>query len=71
MQTALGLFELLLFIIAVIALAAGVTWAIVEISPKPKGLIPKPQLEPTTDEGGAGGKPSVAASRRGRRRRGR
>jgi hypothetical protein len=34
MATALGLVGLLAFIVSVIALAAGVTWLVVKISPK-------------------------------------
>jgi hypothetical protein len=36
MATALGLLGLLLFIVCVIALAAGVTWLVVKISPQRK-----------------------------------
>jgi hypothetical protein len=34
MATALGLIGLLAFIVCVIALAAGITWVVVKISPK-------------------------------------
>jgi hypothetical protein len=34
MSTALGLIGLVVFIVAVIALAAGVTWAVVKLSPQ-------------------------------------
>jgi len=34
MATALGLIGLVLFIVSVIALAAGITWFVVKISPK-------------------------------------
>ena len=40
MATALGLVGLLLFIVAVIALAAGVTWLVVKISPTTVGKKP-------------------------------
>jgi hypothetical protein len=33
METVLGLFGILLWIVAVIALAAGVTWAVIRLSP--------------------------------------
>ena len=36
MQNVLGLIGLALFIVAVIALAAGVTWVVVKVSPSPK-----------------------------------
>jgi hypothetical protein len=42
MATALGLLGLVVFILCVVALAAGVTWAVVRISPKPKAK-PTPQ----------------------------
>jgi hypothetical protein len=35
MSTALGLIGLVLFIVGVIAFAAGITWAVVKISPAP------------------------------------
>jgi hypothetical protein len=44
--TALGLVGLVLFIAFVIALAAGITWLVVRISPAP-GKKPKP--EPTAE----------------------
>jgi len=34
--TAFGLLGLALFIVCVVALAAGVTWLVVRLSPKPK-----------------------------------
>ena len=34
MATVLGLFGLVLFIVSVIALAAGITWLVVKISPQ-------------------------------------
>jgi hypothetical protein len=43
--TALGLVGVVVFIACVIALAAGVTWAVVRISPSP-GSKAKPQDEP-------------------------
>jgi len=36
MATVLGLLGLLVFIVAVIALAAGITWLVVKISPQKK-----------------------------------
>ena len=36
MQTVLGLIGLVLFIIAVVSLAAGVTWLVVKLSPAPR-----------------------------------
>jgi hypothetical protein len=45
MATALGLIGLVVFIACVITLAAGVTWAVVRISPKPGGSKPKPQAD--------------------------
>jgi hypothetical protein len=36
MATVLGLFGLVLFIVSVIALAAGITWLVVKISPQRK-----------------------------------
>jgi hypothetical protein len=41
-STALGLIGLVLFILCVVALAAGVTWLVVKVSPAP-GSKPKPQ----------------------------
>ena len=35
MENALGLFGILVFIVAMIALAAGVTWVVVRVSPDP------------------------------------
>jgi hypothetical protein len=43
--TALGLVGLVVFIAFVIALAAGITWLVVRISPAP-GKKPKPEPEP-------------------------
>jgi len=40
MATALGLVGLLLYIVCVIALAAGVTWLVVKISPTTVGKKP-------------------------------
>ena len=36
MATALGLLGILVFIVCVIALAAGVTWLVVRVSPSPE-----------------------------------
>jgi hypothetical protein len=41
MATALGLIGLVVFILCVVALAAGVTWTVVRLSPSP-GSKPKP-----------------------------
>jgi hypothetical protein len=41
MDTVLGLFGVVVFIACTIALAAGVTWAVVRLSPAP-GSKPKP-----------------------------
>jgi hypothetical protein len=49
METVLGLIGLVIFIVCVIALAAGVTWAVVRLSPAPGSKKPKPQ----DDAGGA------------------
>jgi hypothetical protein len=46
--TALGLIGVVAFIACVIALAAGVTWAVVKISPTPGGSKPKPEPKPET-----------------------
>jgi hypothetical protein len=40
MSTALGLVGLILFIVCVILLAAGLTWAVVKISPSPSSKTP-------------------------------
>jgi hypothetical protein len=40
MYTALGLIGLVGFIVAVIALAAAVTWAVVKLSPQRNGTAP-------------------------------
>jgi len=47
MMTVLGLLGILGFCVAVIALAAGVTWLVVKLSPS-KAAKPKP-TEPTAD----------------------
>ena len=44
MSTALGLVGLIVFIACVIALAAGITWLVVRLSPAP-GTKPKPEPE--------------------------
>jgi hypothetical protein len=36
METVLGLFGLILFIVSVISLAAGITWTVVKITPAEK-----------------------------------
>jgi len=40
MATALGLIGLVAFIVSVIALAAGITWLVVKISPKKENAEP-------------------------------
>ena len=40
MATALGLIGLVVFIVSVIALAAGITWLVVKISPQRKDAEP-------------------------------
>jgi hypothetical protein len=47
METVLGLIGLVIFIICVIALAAGVTWTVVRLSPMRGAKKPKP--EPQSD----------------------
>jgi hypothetical protein len=47
-ETVLGLIGVVVFIVCVIALAAGVTWVVVRLSPTP-GSKPKPE----TDSGAA------------------
>jgi uncharacterized membrane protein SirB2 len=42
MDTVLGIIGIILFAIAVISLAAGVTWLVVKISPAEKADQPKP-----------------------------
>jgi hypothetical protein len=44
--TALGLVGVAVFIVCVVALAAGVTWLVVKISPTPGAKKPKPEPEP-------------------------
>jgi hypothetical protein len=47
MDTVLGLIGVILFIVCVVALAAGVTWAVVRLSPAPGSKQKaKPQDEP-------------------------
>ena len=41
MATVLGVLGLVLFIVCVIALAAGITWLVVKISPKKKNAEPR------------------------------
>jgi len=42
-ETVLGLIGLAILIVCVVALAAGVTWAVVRLSPTPGSKKPKPQ----------------------------
>jgi hypothetical protein len=42
-ETVLGLLGIVLFIVSVIALAAGVTWLVVRLSPKPGARRKKTQ----------------------------
>jgi len=44
-STALGLVGLAVFIACVIALAAGITWLVVRLSPTPGDKKPKPEPE--------------------------
>lgn len=46
MLTVLGLLGIVVFIVSVIALAAGVTWLVVRFSPSPK-----PKKKPTPEAG--------------------
>jgi hypothetical protein len=48
--TALGLVGVAIFIAGVIALAAGVTWLVVKLSPAPE---PKPKTETPASDGSA------------------
>ncbi|HEX4519935.1 MAG TPA: hypothetical protein VH063_10180 [Gaiellaceae bacterium] len=43
MADVLGLIGFALFIVCTIALAAGITWGVVRISPKPKPAVKKPE----------------------------
>jgi hypothetical protein len=43
--TALGLVGVLVFIVCVVALAAGATWLVVKLSPAPGSKKPKPEAE--------------------------
>jgi hypothetical protein len=51
MATALGLIGVVVFIACVIALAAGVTWSVVRLSPSP-GSKAKPDADSTADASG-------------------
>jgi hypothetical protein len=46
METVLGLIGMVIWILAVIALAAGVTWAVIKLSPGGRSG-PKPEQTPT------------------------
>jgi hypothetical protein len=46
--TAFGLVGLFVFIACVIALAAGITWLVVRLSPAPGSKKPKAEPEPET-----------------------
>jgi hypothetical protein len=46
METVLGLIGMVVWILAVIALAAGVTWAVIKVSPGGRSG-PKPEQTPT------------------------
>jgi hypothetical protein len=46
METVLGLIGMVVWILAVIALAAGVTWAVIKLSPGGRSG-PKPEQTPT------------------------
>jgi hypothetical protein len=45
-ETVLGLIGVAVFIVCVIALAAGVTWTVVRLSPTPGAKKPKPESDP-------------------------
>jgi len=47
-ENVLGIIGLVVFIASVIALAAGVTWLVVRLSPKPGSRKKKPPAEPET-----------------------
>ena len=46
METALGLFGMVVWIVSVIGIAAGITYVVVKISPGNDDLKPKPPSEP-------------------------
>jgi hypothetical protein len=50
-ETVLGLIGVAIFIVCVVALAAGVTWAVVRLSPAPASK-PKPQNDAAASSGG-------------------
>lgn len=45
MDTVLGLLAFVVFVVSVIAFAAGVSWLVVKLSPKPKSKPPSTQPE--------------------------
>jgi hypothetical protein len=47
LETVLGLIGMVVFIVATIALAAGITWVVVKVTPS--GPKKKPEPEPTTE----------------------
>jgi hypothetical protein len=48
MDTVLGLLGVAVYIVGVVALAAGVTWTVVRFSPAPGSKKPKPQPQNDT-----------------------
>jgi hypothetical protein len=54
-ETVLGLIGVAIFIVCVVALAAGVTWVVVRLSPAPGGNKPKPQNDSGAPTGASGG----------------
>jgi hypothetical protein len=52
METVLGLIGVAIFIVCVVALAAGVTWAVVRLSPTPGANKPKPQNDSSASASG-------------------
>jgi hypothetical protein len=47
LETVLGLIGMVLFIVATISLAAGITWVVVKVTPS--GPRKKPEPEPTSE----------------------
>lgn len=47
METVLGLIGIAVYIVAVIALAAGITYAVVKLSPSKSAKQAKPTVKPT------------------------
>jgi hypothetical protein len=53
-ETVLGLIGVAIFIVCVVALAAGVTWTVVRLSPTPGANKPKPQDDSGATTGASG-----------------